>query len=144
MDESGRPAGESSEALLEIIKASVEARWNAAAAAWDVKALALTYTREALLFGLLPDLYVGRLEIERYFNAYKDTITGVSLDLVEQEIRQLAPEVFAAQGFGHIINYRSDSLVKPNRVRTSLVIVRADGEWLISLHHFSQVPKITS
>ena len=144
MDESGRAAGDPQVALLEIIKNRIEARWNAAASVWDVKALARVYTREALFFGLLPELYVGRLEIERYFSAYKDIIRGVSLDLVEQETRQLAPSVFVAQGFGHIVNYHSDFIVKANRVRTSLVVERVEGQWLICLHHFSHVPQTPS
>lgn len=84
--------------------------------------------------------YVGRAEVERYFNAYKDVLAGVSLNLVEQEIRALSPTAFLAQGFGNIRNYRKSGETVPNRVRTSLGIVKTDGEWKIMLHHFSQVP----
>jgi uncharacterized protein (TIGR02246 family) len=141
MEESGSSAGRSRHAPLAIIKDAVEARWNAAASLWEVNALAGLYTRDALFFGLLPDLYVGRSEIERYFDSYRNIVTGVSLNLVEQHTRQLTPDAFVAQGFGQILNYRSNSAIELNRVRTSLVIVRVEGEWLISLHHFSHVPQ---
>ena len=124
----------------EIVKDEIEAKWNAAASTWDVQALARLYTRDAVFFGLLPKLYIGRSEVERYFSTYRAALRGVTLSLVEQEIRVLAPEAFAAQGFGDLLNYRSIGDVQPNRVRTSLVVVRADGQWRISLHHFSQIP----
>ena len=91
---------------------------------------------------MLPELYVGQAEIERYFGAYRDILTRVTLNLVDQEIRPLSPTALVAQGFGNIVNYRKSGEVVPNRVRTSLAIAKTDGVWKIVLHHFSQVPPL--
>lgn len=127
--------------LLEILKDEIEASWNAAASEWDAKALTRLYTENALFFGLLPKLYVGRPEIETYFLNYKHTLRRVTLDLVDQELRPLSGDAFAAQGFGNLLNYSLDGELLPNRVRTSLVIVKVASEWQISLHHFSHIPQ---
>ena len=104
-------------------------------------ALARLYTRDAVFFGLLPQAYVGRSEIERYCRSYQGVLKSVALNFVEQEVRLLALNVFAAQGFGDIVNFPQDGDISPNRVRTSLVIVKADGLWRIALRHFSQIPE---
>ena len=65
----------------------IQKRWNDAAATWDIKALAQIYTPDAVFFGLLPRLYVGRSEVEEYFGSYRDVLEGVSLNLVRQNIR---------------------------------------------------------
>jgi len=123
-----------------IVKEEIEAQWNAAAAVWNTSALADLYADDALFFGLLPDHYVGREAIERYFAHYKPSLQGVALDLVEQELRHVAPDLIVAQGFGNIRNVRSSGEVVPNRVRTSLLMAKVGEDWRILLHHFSQVP----
>ena len=123
--------------MYDIILQKIEQRWNDAAAAWDSKALARIYTRDALFFGLLPRLYVGRPEVEEYFGSYKEILQGVTLSLVDQNIRPLGDGVFIAQGFGNIVNRHLDGAVAHNRVRSSFVVVETEGEWLIALHHFS-------
>lgn len=118
----------------------VETRWNAAASPWDAAALADIYNDDALFFGLLPEFFVGRRAIEAYFSHYVGLYSGVSLSLVDQEIREISPSIVAAQGFGEIRNTHCDGLVVSSRVRTSLVMTRSATGWGISLHHFSHIP----
>tara|TARA_R110000850_G_scaffold154896_2_gene278774 strand:+ start:699 stop:1133 length:435 start_codon:yes stop_codon:yes gene_type:complete len=117
----------------------IQARWNCAAATWDAKGLASIYSEDALFFGLLPRLYVGRPQIEEYFGSYQGTLECVSLTLVDQNTRTLAPGVFSAQGFGDIVNRHYDGGIVPRRVRSSFVIADRGGRWQILLHHFSRM-----
>src|SRR5690606_2436805 len=110
---------------------------NAAASTWDIKALSDIYCEDALFFGLLPALYKGRSEIEMYFGSYQDNLDSVSLNLVEQHIRSLAPGIFLAQGFGDILNRHRNGASTERKVRSSFVIKYVEGIWKISLHHFS-------
>ena len=121
------------------VLAEIQKRWNVAASTWDIKALSQIYSRDALFFGLLPNLYIGRAEIEKYFGSYLEVLNSVTLTLLEQNTRALGPSVFAAQGFGEIFNRRHDGSITTGKVRSSFVIVNVDGVWEISLHHFSEV-----
>lgn len=117
----------------------IQQRWNEASAPWDKRLLSQIYTQDALFFGLLPRLYVGRSEIEEYFGSYQLILEKVNLTLVDQNTRSLSRGLFAAQGFGEIVNYYRDGSVVKNRVRTSLIVVRTNGDWQIYLHHFSEL-----
>lgn len=123
-----------------VVLAEIQNRWNAAASTWDVEALSRIYGQDALFFGLLPRLYVGRGEIEEYFGSYRDVLEGVSLTLIEQNARMLGPGIVIAQGFAEILNRRRNGTVAESRIRSSFVIVKVDNVWQISLHHFSEVP----
>jgi uncharacterized protein (TIGR02246 family) len=123
---------------LEILD-NIQTRWNAAASAWDPKALAQIYTNDAMFFGLRPRLYIGRSEIEEYFASYRSTLKKVVLTLVDQNTRQTGSDVFAAQGFGNILNHDFNGTVTRNVVRSSFVIVGKGEEWQIALHHFSEL-----
>ncbi|MBY3465826.1 nuclear transport factor 2 family protein [Rhizobium laguerreae] len=116
----------------------IQARWNDAAATWDIKALARIYTDDAIFFGLLPRLFVGRPQVEEYFGSYEGILDCVRLNLVEQHIRSLGDHIFIAQGFGDIANRRVDGSIVHSRVRSSFVIKQDDGEWRIAMHHFSR------
>lgn len=123
--------------MHDIVLNEIQQRWNAAAATWDSKALARIYTSDAVFFGLLPRLYVGRPQVEEYFRSYEGALQGVTLSLVDQQIRSLGEGLFIAQGFGNIVNRHLDGTTVHNRVRTSFVAARTEGAWLIALHHFS-------
>lgn len=117
----------------------IQQRWNEASATWDKKLLSQIYTQDALFFGLLPKLYVGRAEIEDYFGSYQMILERVTLNLIDQNTRSLGSGAFAAQGFGDIVNYYRDGSVIKNRIRSSFIVVKNDGEWQVSLHHFSEL-----
>ncbi len=125
--------------MHDIILNKIQQRWNDAAATWDSKALARIYTDDAVFFGLLPRLYVGRSEVEEYFRSYEGVLQGVTLSLVDQNVRFLGEGLFIAQGFGNIVNHHLDGTIVHNRVRTSFVVVETEGGWLIALHHFSSL-----
>lgn len=125
--------------MHDLILNEIKQRWNEAAATWDSKALARIYTRDAVFFGLLPRLYVGRTEVEEYFDHYQGLLRSVTLSLVDQNIRSLSKGTFIAQGFGDIVNRHLDGTIVHNRVRSSFVVVETEGEWLIALHHFSSL-----
>ncbi|WP_370879997.1 MULTISPECIES: YybH family protein [Shinella] len=130
--------------MHDIILDEIQQRWNAAAATWDSKALARIYTGDAVFFGLLPRLYVGRSEVEEYFDSYRNTLRGVTLSLVDQNIRAFGVGALIAQGFGNIINRHLDGTIVHNRVRSSFVVVNTKGEWQIALHHFSTLTSSAS
>lgn len=117
----------------------IQERWNLAAATWNIKELAQIYTSDAVFFGLLPKLYVGRAEIEEYFASYKLILERVTLELVDQRMRPLGPHAFSAQGYGRIVNHYRDGSTIPNTVRSSFVFVEMHDGWEISLHHFSNL-----
>ncbi|WP_292678880.1 nuclear transport factor 2 family protein [Mesorhizobium sp.] len=130
------------ESIYQMHKAAldqIQQRWNEASAPWDKRLLSQIYTQDALFFGLLPRLYVGRSEIEEYFGSYQLILEKVNLTLVDQNTRSLSRGLFAAQGFGDIVNYYRDGSVVKNRVRTSFVVSRINGDWQIYLHHFSEL-----
>lgn len=133
-------ASEANAMLYKTVLSEIEQRWNAAAQTWDIKALAGIYSDNALFFGLLPKLYIGRPEIEQYFGSYTDVLEGVTLSLFDQSIRALGNGMFMAQGFGNIVNRRQDGTVVENTVRSSFVVVENRKEWEIALHHFSNMP----
>lgn len=123
------------------VLADIQKRWNAAASTWDIKALVEIYSADAMFFGLLPQLFVGRSEIEDYFRSYQDVLDSVTLTLVEEHTRTLSQDVFAAQGFADVLNKRQDSTVALSKIRFSFVLTNASDTWQISLHHFSKVPQ---
>lgn len=125
--------------MHDIILNQIEQRWNDAAATWDSRALSRIYTDDAVFFGLLPRLYVGRLNVEAYFRSYEGVLQGVTLSLIDQQIRSLEEGLFIAQGFGNIVNRHMDGTIVHNRVRTSFVVTETESAWLIALHHFSNV-----
>lgn len=129
---SGPAAGEA--ALAEI-----ERQWNAAARTWDVDALAAIYADDALMYGGRPGLFVGP-QIRDYFASYIGVLKETTLDLVDQHIIALAPDVFLAQGFGEFHFLLGDGNRSGSVLRTTLVIVRRDGRWRIIQHHFSATP----
>jgi len=95
--------------MHDIILNEIQQRWNDAAAIWDSKALARIYTSDAVFFGLLPRHYMGRAQVEEYFRSYEGVLQAVTLSLVDQN------------------------------VRASFVVKKIECEWLIALHHFSNV-----
>jgi uncharacterized protein (TIGR02246 family) len=122
-------------ALREVL-----ASWNRSAATWDVKGLAALYAEDALMFGGRPGLSVGVPGMQAYFGSYVGTLAGAELELVEQHLLELAPEVYLAQGFGVFQFRRVDGRTTGTTMRTTLVIARPDGQWKIRQHHFSTIP----
>lgn len=123
------------QALREVLES-----WNRAAATWDVEGLAALYSDDALMFGGRPGLSVGVGGMRDYFGSYVDALAAAHLELVDQHLMELAPEVCLAQGFGVFKFRRVDGRQTGTTMRTTLVIARRDGRWKIRQHHFSAIP----
>lgn len=114
--------------------------WNRAAATWDVEGLAALYADDALMFGGRPGLSVGVAGMRSYFGSYADALSAAHLQLVDQHLVELGPEVYLAQGFGVFKFHRVDGRQTGTTIRTTLVIARCGGRWTIRQHHFSTIP----
>lgn len=120
--------------------ASVEAAWNAAGRSWNPAALAGVYAADAMLFGGRPGHSVGTAEIAHYFGSYVGVIFSGTMQLVEQQVLQLAAGVFVAQGYVDFSFVLAGDKPTRSRLRTTLVVARQDGQWRIRQHHFSPTP----
>ena len=120
----------------------VAARWNAAADPWSADALAAIYTVDALFFGGRPGHSVGAQAIHTYFKSYEGVIRSGRMLLVDQHIKCLAPSCVMSQGFVEFSFELADGQVTQSRLRTTLVMVRDQGDWQIAQHHFSTTPEV--
>jgi uncharacterized protein (TIGR02246 family) len=114
--------------------------FNRAAEHWDAEALALVYTEDALFFGGRPGHRVGRAAIRDYFASYAGVIRSSKLDFQDQHVVELAPDVFLAQGFGQFTFVLDGDKPSRSMLRTSVIVVRADGTWRVRQWHFSTTP----
>jgi uncharacterized protein (TIGR02246 family) len=137
MNAARHPANDAASGAL----ASVEAAWNAAATPWTAAALTAVYTDDALFFGGRPGHYVGAKAIYDYFASYVGVIASGRMQLVEQEIRVLAPGVVLAQGFVEFAFVLDGARETRSRLRTTLVLARQADGWRIRQHHFSVAPE---
>jgi uncharacterized protein (TIGR02246 family) len=119
---------------------SVERAWNAAGSAWNPDALASVYTTDALLFGGRPGHAIGASAIRDYFGSYVGVIHSGTMQLVDQQVLELVPGVFLAQGFVDFSFVLDANQSTKSFLRTTLVVVRQDGRWRIRQHHFSPTP----
>ena len=116
--------------------------WNAAARVWNPQALASLYADNSLFYGGRPGHSVGAKEAQKYFASYDKIIRSAVLDLIEQELIPLGADSFLAQGFGAFSFVLEGGQATNSVLRTTLVLVRRQGSWLIQLHHFSPTPEV--
>jgi uncharacterized protein (TIGR02246 family) len=120
---------------------SVERAWNEAASGWQVDRLAALYAGNAVFHGGRPGHSIGREQVRAYFQSYAGILASARLDLIDQVLVPLGDDAHLAQGYGH---FHFD-LVAGGRTeavwRTTLVLVRRDGDWEILQHHFSATPE---
>ncbi|HSW18990.1 MAG TPA: SgcJ/EcaC family oxidoreductase [Ramlibacter sp.] len=121
------------------ILAAVGAAWTAAATPWDPEALAALYTQDAMFLGGRPGHSVGREQIHAYFASYRGVILQGKLELVDQHVRELAPDCLLAQGYGDFSFVLAGDVQTRSLLRTTLVLAR-QGDWKILQHHFSASP----
>jgi ketosteroid isomerase-like protein len=125
---------------LAVLRA-IEARWNAAAAPLNPVAIAAVYSQRALFFGGLPDHYVGRAEVERYFQHYVGMLTSINLTIRDVFICDAPEGMVLIQGFADFSFGLPDGRTTHASLRATLGMIREDGDWKISLHHFSPPPE---
>ena len=127
---------EAEEALRQVL-----AGWNAAAASWNVEALAAMYTADVVMFGGLAHHSVGIEGMRQYFGAYVDQLASAHLTLTDQHILPVGPDSYLAQGFGTFRFQRVGGRQTGTTMRTSWLLQRqGDGAWRIRQHHFSTIP----
>ena len=124
--------------ILDVMQNS----WNAAAKVWNPKALAALYADNALFYGGRPGHSVGAAEIQAYFASYDGIIQSAVLDLVGQELVQISPESFMAQGLGAFSFVLEGGRKTQSVLRTTLALSKLSGQWKIQLHHFSVTPDV--
>lgn len=130
-----------SDVKIEALK-FVERDWNAAGKNWNPDALAEIYTEDALFFGGRVGHSVGREKVHSYFESYRGILKSATLNLAEQHVIELAPNVFVAQGYGnfHFVLEKTGKQTD-NVLRTTLVIVKRGDKWKVIDHHFSPTPE---
>jgi hypothetical protein len=126
---------------LENTLNDMENAWNLAAKVWNPTALASLYADNALFYGGRAGHSVGVSAIQAYFASYDGIIESAVLDLIEQELVQISPESFVAQGLGAFSFVLKNGRQTQSVLRTTLVLSRLNGKWKIQVHHFSVTPE---
>lgn len=124
----------------DVLHNLIERKWNDAARDWNPSEFARLYADDAVFYGGRKGHSAGRAQIAEYFDSYSNDFRGVTLKLIDQEIREIGENAFLAQGYGDFKFHFRDGSQSESRLRTSLVIVSRAGEWQILLHHFSPTP----
>jgi len=114
--------------------------WTAAATPWKADALAAVYADDALFFGGRPGHSIGGAAIRDYFASYEGVIESGRLELVDQQVRELAPGCLLAQGYGDFTFVLAGHRQTRSLLRTTLVLSWQQGRWQIRQHHFSASP----
>jgi len=128
--------------LAEQSRKNVESAWNSAAANWDIDALSAIYVDEAMLFGGLPNLSVGKVVIREYFASYVGILKSVKMRMVDQTIVQANQDTYVAQGFVDFVFDLVDGNTINTTMRTTWVIVQRDNQAKLLAHHFSNIPAV--
>ncbi|HWJ76010.1 MAG TPA: SgcJ/EcaC family oxidoreductase [Kaistia sp.] len=105
-------------------------QWVAAFNSRDLDAHMALYTEDALLFGSVDVLHVGRAAVRTYF---AERPPGVHVARYPMPtVLQLAPDVVATAG--HVDFADGDD---PMPYRMTWMLVRRAGDWQIAQHHGS-------
>jgi len=121
---------------------SMESAWNAAALHWDVDGLSALYSDDATMFAGRPGMATGTQGVRGYFASYVDMLSSTQLELVKQVITELGPDAFLAQGYGNFRFKLASGKPSGSTLRTTWLLVRRGGRWLIAHHHFSATPEV--
>ncbi|MGF6780423.1 YybH family protein [Paraburkholderia sp. GAS334] len=121
---------------------SMESAWNAAALHWDVDGLTALYSDDATMFAGRPGMATGTQGVREYFASYIGMLSSTQLELVEQAITELGPDAFLAQGYGNFRFTLTSGKPSAATLRTTWLLVRRSGRWMIAHHHFSATPEV--
>jgi uncharacterized protein (TIGR02246 family) len=115
--------------------AALEAKWSDAFAKWDLDALTGLYTKDALLFGTAPELYVGQDGVKTYFSKLPKGVFK-SVAFSDQHVIRLTGSVIVAAGF---VTFTREMNGQTSQVplRITLTMVRQGKAWKIAAHHAS-------
>jgi len=113
--------------------------WTTAATPLKPGEIAALYTQDAVFFGGLPEHYVGREQVETYFNFYKDILASIELSFSDG-VASCTDSMLLYQGFADFRFGLVDGRTTFNRLRATLILERVSDTWQIKLHHFSPPP----
>jgi uncharacterized protein (TIGR02246 family) len=109
---------------------SLLAQWIEAFNAHDLDRHAALYTEDAVLFGSIDALQLGRDAVRAYFGRRPPSVRVKAYPT--PRVAHLAPDVVATAG--HVDFADGDT---PVPYRMTWVLVRHDGNWIIAQHHGS-------
>ncbi len=107
-------------------------RWQSGIAAFDLDKIASAFTEDALFQGLRPNYTLGHDGVRDY---YSHIGAGLSVDNHIRETTQLGPDA--------VLTYSTADFTHADGTTTNthltVVLRRADGQWLMSHYHVSRV-----
>jgi len=109
---------------------SLHQQWVEAFNAHDLDRHMALYLPDALLFGAVDELQVGRAAIRLYFSKRSPLMRVARYDMPKVQV--LAPDVAATAGH---VDFADGAEAVPYRMTWALF--RLDGNWRIAQHHGS-------
>jgi uncharacterized protein (TIGR02246 family) len=110
-------------------------RWSAAYSSNDPEAVVKTYRPDAVLLGIAsPIMSEGTDAIRAYFARIKGT--GTKNTIGERRTLVLSDNAVLVTGFYEFTRSKEDKTL-PSPARFTMLLIKHDGEWLISHHHSS-------
>jgi uncharacterized protein (TIGR02246 family) len=110
-------------------------RWSAAYSSNDPEAVVKTYRPDAILLGTAsPIMSEGTDAIRAYFARLKGT--GNKNTIGERRTLVLSDNAVLVTGFYEFTRVKEGKAV-PSPARFTMLLIKHDGEWLISHHHSS-------
>jgi ketosteroid isomerase-like protein len=116
------------------VVARLQRRWSDAFARADIDALASLYTNDALFFGSMPDLYLQRSGVRRYFETLPKGYEAAAF--ADSPCIELAPDLIASAGFVRFTGERDGERFSI-LYRMSWTLIRTGDDWKIASHHAS-------
>ena len=106
------------------------AEWIAAFNAHDLDRHMQLYTEDAMLFGAVDELKLGRANVRSYFGGRGPGVRVKSYPM--PEVREITPDIVVTGG--HVDFADGDT---PSPYRMTWLLVKKDGNWRIAQHHGS-------
>jgi len=120
---------------------AIETDWTAAGINWNAQALSDVYTDDAIFFGGRPGMSSGKAAVKDYFTSYVGVLKSTTMKLYDQYVIELAEDTFLAQGFAEFNFILTNGNPAKSVSRTTLLIVKRQGQWKVQQHHFSASPE---
>jgi len=113
----------------------IETLWSTANLQGDIDAILALYAEDALFFGSLPHLFVGRRGIREYFQSVPlSAARGIAF--FDRQVRVIHDDAIASATY---VNFDLELPSGPARWRfgISWTLVAQRSSWLIASHHAS-------
>lgn len=105
-------------------------RWVEVFNSHDLDAHAALYTEDAMLFGSMPELIIGRAAIRDYFGG-----PGPEVHVAHYPFPRVVMISDSVAATAAYVDFADGDTLMPYRV--TWMLVKADGEWKIAQHHGS-------